>query len=313
LASTALDVSGAVVYATVLYWHERELTLVERCVDSLLCQDASAVDLRIVVVDNGCGQNPRLPVRPDIECMHLAENLGFAGGHNAAMRAALAAGADYVYLVNSDVVVDRGCVATLIRTAQQWPSVGLLGPLVLREQAPNRIESTGQTFNVWTGRHRELGRGLEETQVDPTPRQVDAASGCALLATRAVLEQVGFLDEGLFAYFEDMDWCLRARMAGFEVRVVPQARVWHRGAGSTGGPSPLTTFYSVRNHLIVARRHGRRAARWAFPPLVIAYHLGFVMGNRERRTMAHLRAVGRGAFAALRKRMGAQAELAGSY
>ena len=289
------------VYASVLYWQAHELPLVERCVASLLEQHlGETVTLHILVIDNGCGATPRLPPVETVELVRLAENVGFTGGHNAAMRCALEAGADSVFLVNSDVVADPHCVAALVEAADADPTAGLLGPLVLCEAPAEQVQSAGQAFNRWTGRHTELDRGAPAQAIDSRPRAVDAASGCALLARRALIERIGLLDDGLFFYFEDMDWCMRAHQAGFGVRVVPQARVWHLGGGSTGPASPRTTYFSIRNHLVVGRRHGQPATRWLLPPLIVGYHLAFLLKSRQRRTPAHLRALAGGALAALR-------------
>jgi GT2 family glycosyltransferase len=299
------------VYATVLYWSERELPMVERCVASLLAQAQAAADLHVLVIDNGSGLTPRLAER--VELVRLPSNRGFAGGHNVGIRAALAAGADFVFLINSDLVLEPGCLERLLQAAERWPEVGILGPLVLSERPSGRVESNGQTFSPWTGRHRELSRGQAAEEVDQAPHTVDAVSGCALLARRALVERVGLLDETLYLYFEDMDWCLRSRRAGFRIGVVPRAWVRHRGAGSTQPGWPGTTFYSVRNHLVVARRNARGPLAWLLPPLVLGYHLAFLMRSRDHRTATHLAALVRGTLAAWTSRMGPQAGLASSH
>jgi len=306
LDSSGREPSGKVC-ATVLFWRPHEVPLVEQCVASLLGQSLRP---HVIVVDNGCGATPALPAGAHL--LRLPENRGFTGGHNAGMRAALEAGADFVFLVNSDVVVDPNCVGALVNVALSWPEAGMLGPLVLRARGADEVESSGQAFNDWTGRHRELGRGVAAAAITTAPHAVDAVSGCALFARRSVLQRVGLLDESLFFYFEDMDWCLRARRVGFLIGVVPAARVWHRGGGSTRPNWTGTTFYSVRNHLVVASRYGHRAGRWVRPFLVLGFHVAFLLRSREHRSAAHLSALMRGTFAAWRARMGQQAELAGS-
>jgi GT2 family glycosyltransferase len=114
-----------------------------------------------------------------------------------------------------------------------------------------------------------------------------------LLARRTAVETIGLLDEALFAYFEDMDWCLRARRAGFDVVVAPRAHVRHVGGASTGPASTLTTYYSVRNHLIVSARYGGRRLM----PLVLGYQLAYLARSPSRRTRGHLVAFARGARA----------------
>jgi len=307
VAATA-GARAPLVYATVLYWQPVEVPLVERCVESLVAQEpGGAAQLRVLVLDNGCGATPSLPPRGRVssELVRLPTHLGFTGGHNAGMRRALVEGADYVFLVNSDIVAERTCLSELLRVAEADPRVGIVGPLVLREAEPDRVESAGQSFHRRTGRHRELGRGMDRGRVGLEPRQVDAVSGCALLAKRDVLTSIGLLDDRLFCYFEDMDWCLRARRQGFGVAVAPRARVWHRGGGSTGPAAPRTTFYSVRNHLVVAGRYARRPVGRLVYPLVLAYHVAFLLRSQKRRSPAHARALVCAAWAALRGRLSA--------
>jgi GT2 family glycosyltransferase len=298
----------ALVYATILYWQTRELPLVERCVESLLAQDVgSGIELRIILVDNGCGGTPRLPSETStLELIRVPENRGFAGGHNLGMRRAMANGADYMFLFNSDAVAEAGCVRELVAAALVTPSAAFLGPLVLRATAPEYVESAGQSFNRWTGRHRELARGQRAEDVKLCPRTVDAISGCALLVRRTAVDSIGLLDESLFIYFEDMDWCLRAGGAGYESVVVPRARVLHLGQGSTGGFSAFSTFYSVRNHMVVAARYGGPMRGLLLKPLTLGYHVAYLARSPEQRTSQHLAALVQGAWAAVTGQLGAR-------
>jgi GT2 family glycosyltransferase len=135
---------------------------------------------------------------------------------------------------------------------------------------------------------------------------VDAVSGCAMLVRLRAVELVGLLDECFFLYFEDLDWCLRAHDAGFEVLSVPRARVWHRGGASIGPASARTTLYSVRNHLQLAARRGRWRPGQVIWPLVICYHLGHLLLDSRTRSTAHFGALARGTWHACRKQMGVE-------
>jgi GT2 family glycosyltransferase len=302
LVNKVLEQTRLVVYASIAYWQKRELPLLRRCIDSLLSQDLRpTTELRIVLVDNGCGAEPQLPPDADVRLIRLPENRGFAGGHNVAIREALANKADYVLLFNSDAVADSTCLTALLDAAEAAPTAAFLGPLIVRASDVDRLESAGQSFDTRTGRHRELDRGRLAASVNPTPHHVDAVSGCALLARASALRSIGLLDEQLFAYFEDMDWCLRARHAGFSVLVVPEARVEHVGGGSSASASELSTYYSVRNHMLVAERYGGVLPKL----LAFAYQLAYVARSPERRSTAHLRALAEGAWAALSAHPGA--------
>ncbi|MBV8715976.1 MAG: glycosyltransferase family 2 protein [Chloroflexi bacterium] len=297
--------AAIVVYASVLYWQQRELEFIPRCVQSLIAQnDDASIAIKVIVVDNGCGVAPRLPCDSNVELIRLASNIGFAAGHNVALRRAMQSGASYHFIFNSDAIAQPGCIRNMLAAAQTQPLAAFLGPVIMTANAEGRIESAGQTFNYWSARHQELAKGGSIGDVDGRPRQVDAVSGCALLARLAAVRTIGPLDEGLFVYFEDMDWCLRARRAGYEVLLVPTARVSHIGHGSTGGSSPLWTFYSVRNHLLVASRHAR-LRKPLLDPLVLAYHLAFLVRSRPANPYKHLAALITGAWAAWTGQLGA--------
>jgi GT2 family glycosyltransferase len=293
------------IYATVLYWQTRELPLLTRCVGSLLTQDneqTSQFELRILLIDNGCGMLPTLPSDTRVELVRLADNHGFAGGHNVGLRQALARGAEYMLLFNSDAVAEPGCLSRLLAAADAEASAACVGPLVLRATLDERVESAGQSFNISSGRHREIARGRVAASVGTRSRRVDAISGCALFARASALQTIGLLDESLFAYFEDMDWCLRARQAGYSVMLAPAARVRHLGGGSTGSAAPLATYYSVRNHMVVAGRYGGHLSEG----LALGYHVAYLVRSRERRTRQHFVALARGACDAWAGRLGAR-------
>lgn len=305
MATSGPERRRTLVYATILYWQTRELAFLGECIDSLLAQDVGdTIELRIILIDNGCGAEPCLPADAAVELIRLPENRGFAGGHNAGIRHAIDGGADFVLMFNSDAVAQPGLVQGLLDAAQAWPSAAFVGPVIVRASSSDRIESAGQSFNAWTARHRELGRGAPVSALSNSPRPVDAVSGCALFARCQALQVIGLLDNDLFMYFEDMDWCLRAHRRGYDVVVAPAARVSHVGEGSTGGASPRSTFFSVRNHMVVAARQAGSIHAWLVMLLALSYQLAFLVNSAERRNRTHLAALVQGAGAAWSGQLG---------
>ncbi|MBV9174434.1 MAG: glycosyltransferase family 2 protein [Chloroflexi bacterium] len=298
--------SPALIYAIVLHWRTPGLTT--RCVESLAALDRcdTLFRLRVLVVDNGSGDVPDFSACSglSVETISLTRNLGYAGGNNVGLRHAWDAGATWALLLNSDVVLAPDCLVELLRVASVDHRIGIVGPLVLRESQPDRIQSNGQRFGRWTARHTEIDRGGLATSIDTAPHIVDAVSGCALMVRRELADSVGPLDEQFFLYFEDLDWCLRARRSGFGVMCIPAARVWHRGGASIGRSSPRTTLYSVRNHLALAvRATGWRRGQLTWP-LIVAYHAAYILANREQWTLAHVRALVLGVFHGVAGRLG---------
>jgi GT2 family glycosyltransferase/glycosyltransferase involved in cell wall biosynthesis len=213
----------------------------------------------VIVVNNGTAddllQAALEPVLPRIVLIHNGRNLGFPGGMNVGIRAALERGADAVMLVNSDVVMPPDSVAALDRALASSPRAGIAGPVVLSRSEPDRIASLGMTYGLTSGRMRDRAGATGRT--GPTGRtggMVDAVSGCAMLVGREVFDAIGLFDEDYFFGFEDLDFCLRGRAAGFTTILAGAAAAYHEGGRSIGATSSRRLYFAARNHLRLARR-----------------------------------------------------------
>lgn len=265
------------VMVVVLNWNGLNET--RSCLDAL--GKITYARVKVIVVDNGSTDGSVDALRaeyPQIMLLPLSENVGFAEGNNHGLRHALRQGADYVLLLNNDACIAPDAVDVLVQTAQADRQIGILGAIIYRNDDPQRIESAGGWFNLYTGRLRHF----ETLAVDQVrPYEVDMVSGCAMMVQREVMEQVGLLTARYFAYLEDTEWCVRVLRAGYQVVAVPGAQVWHRGSAASGGSrAPLRIYYSVRNHLLLvnaqapARNRLHRAWRDGW---VIALNLAYVM------------------------------------
>jgi hypothetical protein len=229
---------------------------------------------------------------------------------NVGVREALARGAAYVLVVNSDVLVPPEAIERLERAMDAAPDVGIAGPLVLSRQAPDRIASSGMVWRRATARmrHQDVGRQLPEAPAGAAIER-DGVSGCFMLVRREVFERIGLFDEDYFFSFEDLDLCLRARGAGFRTVVVPAATVFHEGGRSMGSASPRRLYFAARNHLRLAgRTEGGGGAMGATTraALVVAYNLAHAVRAPGGSLVARLGAVARGTRDAWRGRWGPQ-------
>lgn len=223
------------VAVVVLTWNGRALTL--DCLRSL--EALTTPNVRIWVVDNASTDGTVDAVRARygarLSIVENPSNLGYAGGNNVGVRRALDDGARFVLLLNNDTTVDPALVEELLRPMPEPNTIGITAPKIYYAEPPNRIWYAGGEISLWKGAARHIGiRETDRGQYD-APRDVDYATGCALLVRREVFERVGFLDEAYRAYFEDADLCMRAGRAGFRIHYVPRAKVWHRISASTGG------------------------------------------------------------------------------
>ncbi len=258
-----------------------------------------APDEIIVVENDACGESAMWATE-FVQTITLCpgRNLGFPGGVNAGIREALSRGASRVLLVNSDVTLEPGCIASMLDALERHPQAGVAGPLVLERHAPDRVQSMGISYDCRSGRMRLRGSGRA---ADAVPRgsveTVDAVAGCVMLIDCRVFDAIGLFDEAYFFGFEDLDFCLRARRAGYTTVAVPAARALHEGSRTIGAASSLRLYYAARNHLRLGRRHassgGRIAAR-SREAAIVGLNAAHALRAPVGRIPERLAAVGRG-------------------
>jgi GT2 family glycosyltransferase len=261
--------------------------------------------IEMVVVDNGSSDGTAALLRhefPDATALRLARNEGYGRANNVALRRALAAGADFVALVNDDVEVEPGWLQALLDAAAAHPEAGLFcGTLLFREE--ERVNSTGVTIDA-LGRARDRDFGVLRTQVHREDGPVTAVTGGAALVRCDLLRRVGVFDPAYFAYYEDVDLSLRAARADAICWYVAGAVARHRFAATSGSGSPLQRFLLGRGHLRTLALHQRPVRALALVPLTAAYRVGVkapleLLRGRPALALAELRAAIAGSAAAV--------------
>jgi GT2 family glycosyltransferase len=237
------------VCTIVVNWNRRADTLA--CLASLA--RATYPSLTVIVVDNGSRDGSVAAVRqayPGVDIVESSDNLGFAGGCNAGISRARATRADQVLLLNNDAEVAPDTI-TLLVDALHGDRVGAVAPTIYYHDRRDTVWSAGGRIEWRSGAAFMLGLDeIDRGQFGPDPRPVEFVSGCALLTSLAVLDRVGPFDPRFFAYYEETEWCVRARRAGYAIHHVPRAKVWHKAPPSTQPASLLTHYYMTRNRLL---------------------------------------------------------------
>ncbi len=259
--------SQPVVAIVILNWNNPDDTLA--CLRSVEALAYPVARLGVIVVDNGSDDDSVARIGaayPGVILIETGANLGYAGGNNVGIRHALAAGADTICILNNDIVVEPDFLAPLLAALGSAPDVGVATPLVAAQPAQSRVWALGARVEWRTGDIRRQYAG-EPVAIwrQQTPFTVEIASGAALLIRRKIFEQVGLMDEAFFLYYEEVDWSLRVRQAGFRIVAVPASLVGHKVSATLGAASPVIDYYMARNHLrLISRRwHGwRRRYLW---------------------------------------------------
>jgi GT2 family glycosyltransferase len=287
-----------------------------RCEDTLECLASLArggySNHRAIVLDNASTDGSAEAIRqrfPEVQVLPLVENLGYAGNNNVGIAAALAQGADWVFVLNEDTVLAEDCLDRLMAVAGQDPAIGVVGPMVYHHDEPGVIQSAGGKISrSWDSFH--LGQNTPDEGQFTDPHRVDWISGCAILVRRAVIEQVGAIDPRYFYFWEETEWCLRARRAGWRIVHVPLAKLWHKGVQRDYRPKPTVTYYATRNRLLTLAKHAAPAGVWLVTWLQIVRTLAsWTLKPKWRGMAAHRNAMWRGVVDFLRGRLGGPVQL----
>jgi GT2 family glycosyltransferase len=239
-----------------------------RCGDTLAClaslEKSTYENLTVIVLDNHSTDGSVQAIHsnfPQVQVIELAENQGYAGNNNVGIRAALDQQADWVFVLNEDVILAPDCLERLVATGESESGIGMVGPMVYHYDEPDVIQSAGGWVNrYWVAGH--FGKDEKDQGQFNVARPVDWLTGCSILVRRAVVEQIGMLDERFFIYCEEEEWCLRAREANWKLVHVPQAKLWHKGVKRDYRPKPSFTYYSTRNHLLLFAKHHAPLSVW---------------------------------------------------
>ncbi|MCB9296642.1 MAG: glycosyltransferase family 2 protein [Lewinellaceae bacterium] len=210
--------------------------------------------LEVFLVDNGAEQDQGALFEshyPGLVYIRSAANLGFAGGNNLAIPKA---GGKYILLLNNDTIVSPGFLEPMALYMEQHASVGIASPRIYYYGQPDVLQYAGfSTVSRFTGRGRNLARreagGGRFARSGPT----GLAHGACMLVRREVIEQVGLLAECYFMYYEEIDFCERARRQGWEIHLAAGSSIYHRESASMGRNSPRKTYYLFRNRWLFMR------------------------------------------------------------
>lgn len=208
-----------------------------------------------IVIDNNSGDDSLQHLRKlrGIELIENSENSGFSGGVNIGINRALSRKTEYVLLLNNDTTVDAHFLTAMVRAMESDEKIGIVGSKILQMQPNNRIWSAGGKISGMTKRTSQYGQGAMDNSQFNQPRDVDFVSGCCMLIRREVFERIGTFDEDFFMYYEDVDFCVRAKAASYRVLYWPDAVIWHNASASSN--RSFRDYYRMRNYIFILKKN----------------------------------------------------------
>lgn len=243
--------------------------------------------LEVIVVDNASREDEATIIEqryPQVTVIRSDENLGFAGGNNLGIRAAKG---KYLLFLNNDTVLDASAKAEifslqtsdlrhLISRMESDPKIGVVCPKIRFAWGNRAIQFVGYTpLSPVTMRNRAIGFGEADRGQYDVAHSTPYAHGAAMMVRREAINKAGLMPESYFLYYEELDWSLMIRRAGYDIWYEPAMTIFHKESQSTGQESALRTYYITRNRLLFTQRNTPRPARY----LSYLYLLTIVAGK----------------------------------
>ena len=221
--------------------------------------------LEAIVVDNASQNDEATLIEqryPQVKVIRSKENLGFAGGNNLGIKAALG---KYLFFINNDTILkpQTSDLQQLINRLESDKKIGMVCPKIRFAWGTCPIQFAGYApLSRITLRNKAIGFGEEDLGQYDNAHSTPYAHGAAMMVKRETVEQAGMMPECYFLYYEELDWSMMIRRAGYDIWYEPTCTIYHKESQSTGQDSALRTYFITRNRLLFAKRNQQGAAKF---------------------------------------------------
>ena len=214
----------------------------------------------IIVVDSGSTDQSIKKLKEEygekVDILERYENIGVAAGNNIGIHYALEQGCEYLLLLNNDVELDIEMLEKLMLSASENMVVV---PKIYYFDQPNVLWMAGGEISWFKGEARHIGIDEEDKGQYDIERVISYAPTCAMLFHRTVIDKIGYEDEAMFMYWDDTDLCVRIVEAGYSIKYIPTAKMWHKVSSSSGGAKSKTfIYYYHRNQIYFLVKHRKK-------------------------------------------------------
>jgi GT2 family glycosyltransferase len=268
------------VYIIILNFNSYEDTI--ECIRSL--ENISYSNYEIIIVDNNSKDNSVQEINkncPNYKLLVSKENLGYANGNNMGIKFALEQGAEYVCILNNDVIVEPNFLESIIETFNTDDTIGMVGPCVCEYSDRNVIQAMGAYINLYRGLAMGQYERQHYNQIEKKRIDVDYIGGACFIVKAKVIRDIGLIPENYFLFYEETEFCLRARKFGYKLICIHDSKVYHKRSATISKYSGLSYYFLNKNRIIFMRRNANIIQKMVFAPYVILEGIGRILLRRE--------------------------------
>lgn len=225
--------------------------------------------IEVIVVDNASQQDEASVIEqryPQVKVIRSSENLGFAGGNNLGIKASCG---KYLYFINNDTLLSlqgnaiakpkhgmQAELRSLVERLESDPQIGMVCPKIRFTWGDNLIQFAGYTpLSRVTLRNNAIGFNESDYGQYDTAHPTPYGHGAAMMVRREAIDKAGMMPTCFFLYYEELDWSMMIRRAGYTIWYEPASTIYHKESQTTGQASPLRTYYITRNRLFFVQRN----------------------------------------------------------
>ena len=212
----------------------------------------------IVVVDNK-STNESLSELKKIEGITLiqaSENAGFSAGNNIGIKYAIKNKSEYILLLNNDTIITKNSINKMFLELKKHTDIEIISARIMYWDNKNLINCCGGEIDYFKGTAVIYGKGKEYKEANQEFTYTKFVTGCCMLMKTSLVEEIGFLPEEYFMYYEDVDFCAKVQQKGYKIGVCLSSIIYHKeSAASGGGESPFAIEWNTRNRIIFINKY----------------------------------------------------------
>jgi GT2 family glycosyltransferase len=272
------------VYIVILNFNSGEDTV--NCIKSL--EKINYANFKIVVVDNASKDNSLDIIKNKCTFDKLIvseENLGYANGNNIGIRYALENNAEYICILNNDTEVEPDFLNILMDRMVKDGRIGIIGPCICDFKEREKVQTMGADINLYTGLAQGKFKNYDYSRVGNMELKVDYLGGACFVVRKKVFETVGLIPENYFLFYEETEFCLRTKKAGFDIVSIGSSRIFHKRSATIAKFKGLSYFFLNRNRVVFVRRNASIIQKAVFSGYLVIETLGRIIIRKEPFTL----------------------------